>query len=123
MQKPTMVLLFSLIIYSVTLAAAAGHGIIWPATFFPDLMALDWRSQFNADLLLHLILLGARAAVPGAIRRASAVSCGAACSAFLTSSTSDGKQAADSTGRYWACITADKESAGGPARDLATSCD
>lgn len=60
MRKLTIVLLaFSVLIYGVTLAAAAGHGLVWPATFFPDLVALDWRSQFNADLLMHLILLGA----------------------------------------------------------------
>lgn len=59
MQKLSLVLLaFTVLIFGVTFMAAAGHGIVWPATYFPDLVALDWRSQFNADLLMHLVLLG-----------------------------------------------------------------
>ncbi len=55
----TLLVLFTVAIFAVSIAAAAGHGCNWPATFFPDLVPLDWRSQFNTDLLLHLVLLGA----------------------------------------------------------------
>jgi hypothetical protein len=33
------------------------HGVNWPAVFFGDLLDLDWRSQFNIDFLIHLVLL------------------------------------------------------------------
>lgn len=54
-----LLVVFTVVIFAVSIAAAAGHGYNWPATFFPDLLALDWRAQFNTDLLLHLVLLGA----------------------------------------------------------------
>lgn len=49
---------FTLIIFAVTISVAAKHGFFWPITFFSDLTALNWRSQFNADLLIHLFLVG-----------------------------------------------------------------
>ena len=49
---------FTLIIFAVTIVVVAGHGILRPITFFSDLIALNWRSQFNADLLMHLFLMG-----------------------------------------------------------------
>ncbi|MEQ8660238.1 MAG: hypothetical protein RLW62_05440 [Gammaproteobacteria bacterium] len=54
----TLLILFTVVIFAVSIAAAASHGFNWPATFFADLLVLDWRSQFDADLLLHLVLLG-----------------------------------------------------------------
>lgn len=53
-----LLVLFTVVIFAVSIAAAEGHGYNWPATFFPDLVRLDWRSQFDADLLLHLVLFG-----------------------------------------------------------------
>lgn len=50
---------FTAIIFGVTAVAAARHGYLWPATFIADLATLDWRAQFNSDLLMHLLLLGA----------------------------------------------------------------
>jgi hypothetical protein len=32
-------------------------GANWPAVYFGDLLSMDWRSQFNADFLIHLVLL------------------------------------------------------------------
>lgn len=46
-------------IFAATIAAVLGHGVLWPLTFFTDLLALDWRSQFNTDLIIHLVLTGA----------------------------------------------------------------
>ncbi|MCC2659024.1 MAG: hypothetical protein K0Q76_4132 [Panacagrimonas sp.] len=33
------------------------QGFAWPLVFFGDLVAMDWRTQFNADFLIHLFLL------------------------------------------------------------------
>ena len=50
--------IFSIVIFVVTIAAVAGHGVLWPKTFFSDLLVLNWRSQFNTDLVIHLGLMG-----------------------------------------------------------------
>jgi hypothetical protein len=44
-------------IYLMTLAASANHGINWPAVAVSDLLALDWRSQFNTDFIIYLLLV------------------------------------------------------------------
>ena len=46
----------TILIYAVTAVAIAKVGSNWPIVFFGDLVALDWRSQFNADFLIHLFL-------------------------------------------------------------------
>lgn len=43
-------------IYAVTVIATVGHGWFWPAVAFSDLVALNWRSQFNYDFLTYLFL-------------------------------------------------------------------
>ncbi|MDJ0790175.1 MAG: hypothetical protein QNK05_25555 [Myxococcota bacterium] len=43
-------------IYLMTFAASASHGINWPAVAVHDLMALNWRSQFDTDFILYLLL-------------------------------------------------------------------
>lgn len=60
MNRPATLLLglSTIAIFAITILAVIGHGWLWPAVFFPDLLALNWRSQFNTDLLLHLLLLG-----------------------------------------------------------------
>ena len=50
-------LLSTFLIFAITIYAAAQHGFNWPAVFFADLLQLDWRSQFNIDFLIHLLLL------------------------------------------------------------------
>lgn len=47
----------TIIIFAITYYAVVSKGINWPAVFFGDLLGLDWRSQFNADFLIHLFLL------------------------------------------------------------------
>ena len=49
--------LSTILIFAVTIYAVVTKGINWPAVYFGDLLALDWRSQFNADFLIHLFLL------------------------------------------------------------------
>ncbi len=49
---------FTIAIFAVTFAAVAASGFNWPAVFLGDLVALNWRSQFNADLVIHLGLIG-----------------------------------------------------------------
>jgi hypothetical protein len=44
-------------IFSISIYAALTKGVNWPAIFFGDLFHLDWRSQFNIDFLIHLVLL------------------------------------------------------------------
>lgn len=48
----------TIIIFGVTFIAISGHGVIWPKTFLGDLVAGNWRSQFNTDLVIHLALIG-----------------------------------------------------------------
>lgn len=40
----------------MTLIASANYGINWPAVAFQDLMALNWRSQFDTDFVIYLLL-------------------------------------------------------------------
>lgn len=49
--------LSTIIIYAITVYAVIYYGFNWPAVYFGDLFALNWRSQFNADFLIHLFLL------------------------------------------------------------------
>ena len=44
-------------IFTVSIYAALTKGINWPAIYFGDLLHLNWRSQFNIDFLVHLLLL------------------------------------------------------------------
>ena len=43
-------------IYLMTAVAIGSHGINWPAVAIGDLRALDWRSQFDLDFILYLLL-------------------------------------------------------------------
>lgn len=52
-------ILFTAIIFAVTFAAIGESGFNWPHVFLGDLFALNWRSQFNTDLVIHLGLMGA----------------------------------------------------------------
>ena len=47
----------TVIIFVITFYVIMGEGRNWPEVFFGDLIALNWRSQFNADFLIHLLLL------------------------------------------------------------------
>ena len=57
----TMLRLFLLVstitIYLFTYFAIATQGINWPAVAFADILALNWRSQFDVDFVIHLLLL------------------------------------------------------------------
>ncbi len=44
-------------IYTITAYALYKNGLNWPAVYFGDILGFDWRSQFNIDFLIHLILL------------------------------------------------------------------
>ncbi len=46
----------TILIYLMTLAASASHGIDWPAVALADLAAMNWRSQFNTDFIIYLVL-------------------------------------------------------------------
>jgi hypothetical protein len=46
----------TLLIFSVSIYVIIMMGINWPAIYFGDLFKLDWRSQFNTDLLISLCL-------------------------------------------------------------------
>lgn len=50
--------LSTVVIFSVSINAAFTNGVNWPAVYFGDLLSLGWRSQFNTDFLIHLLLLG-----------------------------------------------------------------
>ena len=44
-------------IYLITAIATAGHGPNWPAVAFNDLRALNWRTQFDIDFIVYLLLV------------------------------------------------------------------
>lgn len=44
-------------IYVMTGVVSIDHGINWPAVAVRDLLALDWRSQFNTDFILYLSIV------------------------------------------------------------------
>ncbi|CAN1211727.1 DUF2834 domain-containing protein [Tumidithrix helvetica PCC 7403] len=46
-----------LLIFPLSIYVIITMGINWPAIYFGDLLKLDWRSQFNVDLLISLCLL------------------------------------------------------------------
>ncbi len=46
----------TLIIYAVSIYVIATMGLNYPAVFLSDMLKLDWRSQFNTDLLIALCL-------------------------------------------------------------------
>jgi hypothetical protein len=53
-----MLLLISTVtIYLLTYFAFAAQGINWPAVALADISALNWRTQFDIDLIIHLLLL------------------------------------------------------------------
>lgn len=54
----TALTLFTVLIFAVTFGAIADSGFNWPRVFLGDLFALNWRSQFNIDLVIHLGLMG-----------------------------------------------------------------
>ena len=51
-----LLVIFTILIFAVTISAALEYGINWPAVFFSDLLQLNWRSQFNTDFLIYLFL-------------------------------------------------------------------
>ena len=44
-------------IYLFTYFAVVSQGINWPAVAIADILALNWRSQFDIDFIIHLLLL------------------------------------------------------------------
>ena len=44
-------------IYLLTYLAVASQGFNWPAVAIADIAALNWRSQFDVDFVIHLLLL------------------------------------------------------------------
>ncbi|MBD2570393.1 hypothetical protein [Anabaena lutea] len=46
----------TLLIFTVSIYAIVTRGINFPAVYFGDLLKLDWRAQFNTDLLIFLCL-------------------------------------------------------------------
>ena len=45
------------LIIGITIYAISKLGFNWPSVYFGDLITHAWRSQFNTDFLIHLILL------------------------------------------------------------------
>ncbi|WDQ15043.1 hypothetical protein [Rhodopirellula sp. P2] len=46
----------TVLIYVMTVLASLSQGINWPAVALDDLMAFNWRSQFDTDFLVYLLL-------------------------------------------------------------------
>ena len=44
-------------IYALTLIAISSQGWNWPAVAINDLLSLNWRTQFDFDFIIHLIIL------------------------------------------------------------------
>ena len=50
--------LATILIYLITAVVMASHGVNWFAVVLGDLQALDWRTQFDVDLLTYLAIIG-----------------------------------------------------------------
>ena len=50
-------LVSTIAIYLFTYFAVVSQGINWPAVAIADILALNWRSQFDIDFIIHLLLL------------------------------------------------------------------
>lgn len=50
-------LISTVAIYLFTYVAVVSHGFNWPALAVEDILAMNWRSQFDIDLVIHLLLL------------------------------------------------------------------
>lgn len=46
----------TLCIFALTIYVAIAMGLNWPVVYFGDLLNIDWRSQFDSDLLIYLSL-------------------------------------------------------------------
>lgn len=55
----TFLLISTVAIYAITIIASSSHGFNWPAVALSDLAALDWRTQFDIDFIIHLLMLAA----------------------------------------------------------------
>ncbi|MFG0291286.1 MAG: hypothetical protein ACF8CQ_24190 [Rhodopirellula sp. JB044] len=49
-------LVATVLIYTMTVLALLDQGFNWPAVAINDLMAFNWRSQFDTDFLVYLFL-------------------------------------------------------------------
>jgi hypothetical protein len=47
----------ALLIYAISIYVIVTMGLNYPAVYFSDLLNLDWRSQFNTDLLIYISLM------------------------------------------------------------------
>ena len=52
----SFLLVSTLLIYLLTFTAVASYGFNWPAVAIEDLQAFNWRTQFDADFVIHLLL-------------------------------------------------------------------
>jgi hypothetical protein len=50
-------LLSTIAIYFITIIAIKDYGFNWPAVAINDLISLSWRTQFDIDFIIHLLLL------------------------------------------------------------------
>ncbi|GAB4196068.1 MAG: hypothetical protein Tsb002_29160 [Wenzhouxiangellaceae bacterium] len=47
----------TVLIYILTAIACVYHGFNWPAVAINDLMALNWRTQFDTDFIVYLLIV------------------------------------------------------------------
>jgi hypothetical protein len=53
----TLLTISTVAIYTLTIIAIVAYGWNWPLIAINDLLALNWRSQFDFDFIIHLLLL------------------------------------------------------------------
>lgn len=57
MKAFKIILLFATVgIYTLTVIAINNNGINWPAVAIEDLLSLNWRSQFDFDFIVYLLI-------------------------------------------------------------------
>lgn len=49
-------LISTVLIYAMTIIAVGYHGFNWPAVAIQDLADLNWRSQFDTDFIIYLLI-------------------------------------------------------------------
>ena len=56
---PSFLALSTVTIFAVTIIVFLSHGANWPAVAVADILEMNWRSQFDIDFIIYLLLAAA----------------------------------------------------------------
>ncbi len=50
-------ILSAILLWCITVVVTLEYGLNWPAVLLTDLQAMNWRTQFDVDFLVYLVLV------------------------------------------------------------------